>query len=86
MYNELMPKIPARDEEFHSRSFKFDRPEDCLGMVIQEADMVCTPPHAAGDKQWAGFNGAAKAVVLDEAGAMLRLDALMVWEDGYGGR
>jgi hypothetical protein len=37
---------------------------------------------ASGDRQYAAFNKIAKAVVLDDAGAVLQADALQVWDEG----
>lgn len=55
---------------------------DLLTRVVLAADVVLTTPHASGDSQYAAFNKTAKAVVLDEAGAMLQADALQVWGEG----
>ncbi|KAK0663934.1 P-loop containing nucleoside triphosphate hydrolase protein [Cercophora samala] len=53
-----------------------------LARVVQAADMVCTTPFMAKDEEYAKFNMAAKAVILDEAGAMLQADALLVLGNG----
>src|SRR5262249_12976611 len=56
---------------------------DLLIFIIQAARAVCTTPHASGDQVYAEFNAKkAKGVIMDEAGAMLQADALLVWGQG----
>ncbi|KAK4234512.1 hypothetical protein C8A03DRAFT_37707 [Achaetomium macrosporum] len=59
--------------------------QELMEEIIVPADAVCTTPYFASQAPYSTFNMTkAKAVVLDEAGAMLEADALLVW--GYGCR
>jgi len=54
-----------------------------IGSLVVHADAVCTTPLVSATKPWVDFNlQLANAVVLDEAGAMLQADALLVWGAG----
>ncbi|EPE07755.1 dna helicase [Ophiostoma piceae UAMH 11346] len=48
-------------------------------LILAAADVVCTTPYTSQEKPYKAVCGAAGAVVLDEAGALTKSDALMVW-------
>lgn len=50
-----------------------------LVSIVNAADAVCTTPHASWDRPYKAFNEASDAAILDEAGAMCKADALIVW-------
>ncbi len=61
----------------------YDIVAELLGMVIKAADTVCTTPHLSGDRPYVQFKeDIAKGIALDNACAMLQVDALLVWGDG----
>jgi hypothetical protein len=47
--------------------------------ILRKADAVCTTPFLAMDPKYSAWNRRAKVTVLDEAGAMLMVDAVSVW-------
>jgi len=51
--------------------------------IIMMADAVCTTPFGSSQDLYQKFNNkVAKGIILDEAGAMLQADALLVWGPG----
>ncbi|ROT34490.1 hypothetical protein SODALDRAFT_353804 [Sodiomyces alkalinus F11] len=60
---------------------KISRSELCKVMtsLVMRADVVCTTPFASTSAPYTRFKTAARAVAMDEAGAMDRTDALIVW-------
>ncbi|RTE70587.1 hypothetical protein BHE90_015015 [Fusarium euwallaceae] len=49
--------------------------------VLQHANVICTTPYASSSKPWKRYKAKADAVILDEAGAMWKADALQVIGD-----
>lgn len=47
--------------------------------ILAVADFVCTTPHMSQDTAYKHFADSADAVVLDDAGALCKADAIQVW-------
>ncbi|KAL2754139.1 hypothetical protein ACRALDRAFT_1081301 [Sodiomyces alcalophilus JCM 7366] len=60
---------------------KINRSDLCKVMInlVMRADVVCTTPFASTSEPYTRFKTRARAVAVDEAGAMDRTDALVVW-------
>lgn len=50
-----------------------------MAHLVRRADVVCTTPFTSTSEPYTRFKAAVPAVVMDEAGAMDRTDALIVW-------
>ncbi|SPN96528.1 uncharacterized protein DNG_00054 [Cephalotrichum gorgonifer] len=63
----------------------FELVKELITAVIMGADAVCTTPLGSAEPVYSRYKEkVAKGIVLDDAGAMLQADALLVW--GYGCR
>ncbi|MBE3041659.1 hypothetical protein IMZ48_03575, partial [Candidatus Bathyarchaeota archaeon] len=57
---------------------------DLVALIMKSADAMCTTPYKSDEKEYRAFNkDEAGAVILDEAGAMLQVDALLAWGGGW---
>ncbi|KAJ4326052.1 hypothetical protein N0V84_003272 [Fusarium piperis] len=65
MFTTVQDRTKSQVERFYS-------------CIVQYANAVCTTPHASTRKPYKLFKEKADAVVLDEAGAMWKADALQV--------
>ena len=69
----------AEEVKFFTRRIK--QLQDSLECALRIADIVCTTPHACRSKPYLKLHNAAKAVILDDAGAMHRINAILVVGD-----
>jgi len=80
--NTSFSEIESNTKEANTET-PFEMVRGLLEDIIMLADAVCATPFGLSQAPYAKFNRTeAKGVVLDEAGAMLQADALLVWGRG----